>query len=65
MTAIVIPLSEEQLEQLKERARQMGVTPEELARATLEGWLTRPQEDFTRAAQYVLHKNAELYRRLA
>jgi hypothetical protein len=61
----LIPLSEEHLEQLQAIARQVGVTPEELARAGLEEWLARPREDFVKAAHYVLEKNAELYRRLA
>jgi hypothetical protein len=65
MTTITIPLSEDQLEQLKARAQEVGVAPEELARAGLEEWLNRPHDDFLRAARYVLQKNAELYRRLA
>ena len=65
MTSITIPLSEERLERLKSLATQAGVSPEELARAGLEEWLARPRDDFAAAAQYVLRKNAELYRRLA
>jgi len=65
MTAITVPLSDERLEQLREMARRAGVTPEELARASLEDWLRQPREDFLQAARYVLQKNAELYRRLA
>lgn len=65
MTAITIPLTEEQLRQLQARAQQAGVAPEELARTSLEMWLNRPPEEFLEAARYVLQKNAELYRRLA
>ncbi len=65
MSAITVPLSEERLERLKSLAQQAGVAPEELARATLEEWLSHPRQDFQQAAQYVLQKNAELYRRLA
>ena len=64
MTAITVPLSEDRLERLKALAERVGVSPEELARAGLEEWLARPREDFSRAAEYVLRKNAELYRRL-
>ncbi len=53
------------MERLKALAQQAGVSPEELARASLEEWLARPREDFQQAAEYVLRKNAELYRRLA
>jgi predicted transcriptional regulator len=65
MTTITIALSEERLQKLKELARAANLTPEELARASLEEWLSRPKDDFARAANYVLQKNAELYRRLA
>ena len=33
--------------------------------SNVERWLERPEPDFTQATEYVLHKNAELYRRLA
>jgi hypothetical protein len=65
MTTITIPLSEERLQQIKQLARKANVEPEELARAGLEDWLRRQHKDFVDAAQYVLSKNAELYRRLA
>lgn len=64
MTAITVQLSEEQLEKLKAKAREVGVAPEEFVRTSLEEWLNRPDRDFAEAACYVLQKNAELYRRL-
>jgi hypothetical protein len=36
-----------------------------LARVGIEELLTRPDEAFKQAAEYVLQKNADLYRRLA
>ena len=65
MTAITIPLSDEKLERLRALADRAGVSPEELARAGLEEWLSRPPDDFAAAAEYVFRKNAELYRGLA
>ena len=65
MTAIVVPISEERLEQLRQIAQSLGVSVEELARAGLEDWFRQPRTDFEQAARYVLAKNAELYRRLA
>ena len=65
MTAITVPIAEDRLERLRALAEQAGVAPEELARAGLEEWLTRPRDDFAPTAAYVLRKNAELYRRLA
>ncbi|HMF14224.1 MAG TPA: ribbon-helix-helix protein, CopG family [Gemmataceae bacterium] len=65
MTALSVSLSEQRLEQLQQLARREGVSPEELARASLEDWLRQPREDFAEAARYVLRKNRELYERLA
>jgi hypothetical protein len=65
MITLTISLSEECLQQLKERAARLHIAPEELVRASIEELLTRPEEEFQRALTYVLNKNTELYRRLA
>ena len=65
MDSFTIELPEEQANQLRKLAREAGVTPEQLLRAGVDGWLTRPSRDFAAAAEYVLRKNFELYRRLA
>jgi hypothetical protein len=65
MPTISIPLSEERLLKLKELASAANMAPEELLRRSVEEWLSRPWEDFARAAKGVLEKNVELYRRLA
>jgi hypothetical protein len=65
MTTISIPLSDERLDQLRKLAEQSGLTPEEFLWRRVEQLLEPPDEQFRRAAAYVLQKNAELYRRLA
>jgi len=65
MTTITISLPDDRLQKLKEIATRFSVAPEELVRVSIEELLTRPEEDFRRALEYVLNKNAELYRRLA
>jgi antitoxin FitA len=50
---------------LQQLARDSQVSPEDLVRANIEGWLGASNDEFTQAASYVLKKNAELYRRLA
>lgn len=65
MTTITIALPDEQALKLKELAKEVGITPEDLLRAGVEEWLRGPRDDFARAADYVLRKNTELYRRLA
>jgi len=65
MTHITISISDDRMQQLREKARRFQVAPEDLVRVSLEDLLTRPEEDFRQALDYVLHKNTELYQRLA
>ena len=65
MTTITIELPSERLQELQEMALKFGVSMEELVRVSVEDMLTQPEEQFRKAAQYVLIKNAELYKRLA
>jgi len=65
MTNITISISDDRMQQLREKANRFQVAPEELVRVSLEDLLARPEEDFRQALEYVLNKNAELYRRLA
>ena len=65
LTSITVDLPDEHAQRLKEMASRLGVSPEELVRVSVEELLARPDEEFERAVDYVLKKNAELYRRLA
>jgi predicted transcriptional regulator len=65
MTTITIELPNERLQKLREMAQRLGVSMEELVRVSVEDMLTQPEEQFRKAAQYVLKKNKELYKRLA
>ncbi len=65
MSSITITLPEESARRLNDRARDAGTTPEELLQAGIEEWLSRPRGDFAEVAEFILKKNAELYRRLA
>jgi hypothetical protein len=65
MDTITVALPDDCLMQLKERATQFSVSPEELVRVSIEELLSRPDEALKDAVDYVLNKNAELYRRLA
>ncbi len=64
-TTFHLAVSAESARRLTELAGEAGVQPEELLRASVEEWLSRPRTDFAGAASYVLKKNADLYRRLA
>jgi hypothetical protein len=65
VTTINIPISDQRLAQLRTRAERAGLTPEEFLRQGIESFLESPDEEFRKAAEYVLKKNAELFRRLA
>jgi len=65
MTTITIELPNERLQKLREMAQRLGVSMEELVQVSVEDMLTQPEKQFRKAAQYVLKKNKELYKRLA
>ena len=70
---ITIKLSVEFAKRLDDKARRSGLTVEELARAAVEDSLQEAEdrsigpgdEVFRRSSEFVLRKNADLYRRLA
>lgn len=64
MSTLTVSIPTEQAEQLGREADRLGVSVEELLRRIANDYLAR-KDSFEAAAQYVLHKNAELYRRLA
>jgi len=65
LQTITITLPDERLLKLKETATHLKVSPEELVRVSIEELLARPEDAFRRTVDYVLKKNAELYRLLA
>jgi hypothetical protein len=60
-----VELTDTQLESLRERAKSLGISVEQLVSAAVSDLVGRPADDFERAATRVLSKNQELYRRLA
>ncbi len=65
MATLNVNLSEETWKLLQEKASRYNVSPEDLVRASLEELLSRQDEQFQQVVDYVVGKNAELYRRLA
>ena len=62
---IAIELSAQQAQALSETARRLRVSEADLAAAAVRDLVARPSVDFQAAADRVLNKNQELYRRLA
>ncbi|WP_293020508.1 DNA-binding protein [Moorena sp. SIO3I8] len=65
MSSIQITIPDERLQQLQDIAANLNVSIEELVLMSVEQYLTQSELSFNDATAYVLHKNAELYRRLA
>ena len=65
MNRITVTIPDDRLSKLQEIAARFQITPEDLVRVSIDELLARPEEDFRQAAEYVLNKNSELYRRLA
>ncbi len=65
MATITISLPEDRATKLRDFADHLKLTPEELVGICVDDLLSRPEDDFERAVDRVLSKNAELYRRLA
>lgn len=65
MPNISVALPSDRLLKLQEIAARLGVTPEDLVRASIEEMLARPDDTFQQVVDHVLNKNAELYQRLA
>jgi hypothetical protein len=65
MSEITITLPDERWIQLKEKAADLGITPEQLVSLSVEELLARSDHQFRQAVERVLDKNQELYKRLA
>lgn len=65
MITLTVTLSDAQLSELKEAAKKLGVSIEDLVRVSIDELLSKPDAEFEAAVSYVLQKNAELYRQLA
>ncbi|MFA6011490.1 MAG: hypothetical protein WC799_16000 [Desulfobacteraceae bacterium] len=62
---ITLSIRDDRFAKLKDMASRLHITPEELVQVSIDELLTRPDDQFKSAVDYVLKKNAELYRRLA
>jgi hypothetical protein len=62
---LALDLSSAQAERLRQQADQLGLSPEDLARAAIADLLAHPDDAFEAVAARVLEKNRDLYKRLA
>jgi hypothetical protein len=64
MKTITFTVNDEKLEHLSKISERLGLPVEELIRLSIEELLAHPNETFEKTLDYLLKKNAELYRRL-
>ncbi|MEM9006092.1 MAG: DNA-binding protein [Cyanobacteria bacterium P01_F01_bin.86] len=64
MASLTIDLSDSQFQKLQDLAGMHGIALDVLLKASLEDWVNSQKGEFVDAADYVLKKNTELYRRL-
>ena len=62
---VAFELPPAQAEKLQQVADRLGLSPSDLARAAVTTLLADGDDDFRVAADRILRKNTELYRRLA
>jgi predicted transcriptional regulator len=65
MKVLEIQLPEQTASKLQQVAERLSVSPEQLLVLSIEEKLAQLDEEFRSSADYVLKKNADLYRRLA
>jgi hypothetical protein len=65
MKTISVQIDDAKASLLREKAKQLGLKPDELISATIDDLLSHPEPEFDAAARRVISKNKELYRRLA
>ncbi|WP_129633870.1 DNA-binding protein [Candidatus Oscillochloris fontis] len=65
MTTITLDIPEERLRLLVERAKGLGITPEDLIQLSIADLVRRPDPEVQHAITSVIQKHRDLYQRLA
>lgn len=65
MKTLTIQLSDETADRLERLAEQFGMSLEEVVQVSIDDQIKRLDREYEDAAEQVLSKNAELYRRLS
>jgi hypothetical protein len=65
MRVLELQLPEQTASKLQEAAERLSVSPEQFLILSIEEKLAQLENEFRRSTEYVLEKNADLYRRLS
>jgi len=65
MSTFSITLEKEQATKLEQLASSLGLSVEDIIQLSINDILTKTDDSFSEAMDYILKKNKELYKRLA
>jgi hypothetical protein len=65
MKTLTLNLSDKEQEELNKRAAELGLSLEELAKKSLQRFLSVKPVSFEAALKHTIEKNGDLYKRLA
>lgn len=65
MTKLIVEIDDNKANLLEDKAKKLGLLPEQFILASIEDLISQPDEDLEAAIRRVLYKNKELYERLA
>ena len=65
MRVLELQLPEQTASKLQQAAERLNVSPEQLSILSIEEKLAQLEDEFRRSTEYILQKNADLYRRLS
>lgn len=65
MATLTISLSDDEMKRLEALSKRENLTIEHMMHLGIHDFISQPDDAFRTAAQRVMEKNAELYRRLA
>jgi hypothetical protein len=65
MKTLTLNLDDKKIDLLQKKAIELGLSLDDLLTATFDDLLSKPDDDFTNAMNFILKKNENLYKKLA
>lgn len=65
MKTITISMDDHKLNLLENTAKKFGLSVNDLVEATFEDLISKPDDDFQNAMNFILKKNHDLYKKLS
>ena len=65
MVTINIDIDDNKARLLEKKAEEFGLSLNDLISATFNDLISKPDDNFTKAVDYIINKNKKLYKKLA